>query len=272
MTVQELVRTGRLADAVAAQTQEVKAQPGDRDRRFQLFVLLAFAGELERAELQLEALAHQDSRLELGSATYRHLLASELERRKVHGEGRRPVLPPDPPREVGLRLEAVACRSRGDRAGAERALEQAVEAGGLVHGKLNGEAFEGLRDYDDFLGPVLEVYAGGRCLWLPLERIRKLEVPEPRTQLDLLWAPAELHDASGEHASVHLPVLYEGSFAHASELVRLGRSTEWIDCEVGFRGAGQKILLSAQGEAERETALLGVRTLEIEAGPAEAEA
>ena len=50
--------------------------------------------------------------------------------------------------------------------------------------------------------------------------------------------------------------------------MRLGQSTEWIDChDVAFHGAGRKILLTARGEEERETGLLDVRTLEIEYSP-----
>ena len=184
--------------------------------------------------------------------------------------GLAPRAPPDPPRTAELRLQALAALRAGDAEAAEAALEQAAEESVALRGKLNGEAFGGLRDYDDVLGQILEIYAGGRCLWMPLEQIRKLEVAEPRNSLDLLWAKAELEDASGTQASVHLPVLYEGSCDHPDERVRLGRSTEWIDCrDVAFRGAGQKVLLTARGEQERQTAILELRILEIEGGPAD---
>lgn len=263
MSAQLLLRQGRLGDAIAAQTQEVKARPADTDRRFQLFTLLAFAGELERAELQLEALMQVEAALTASVPVYRSLLAAELERRKVHREGARPVLPPDAPRTVELRLAALGALREGDFAGAEGALEEAQQGVVALGGKLNGEAFEGLRDYDDVLGQVLEVYAGGRCIWMPLELIRRIEIAAPSHQLDLLWASATLDDASGNQASVHLPVLYEGSHTHPNERVRLGRTTEWLDREVAFRGAGQKLLLAVQEDSERETGILEVRSLEL---------
>jgi type VI secretion system protein ImpE len=270
MNPEQSLKAGRLTDAIAEQTQAVKSHPTDADARFMLFALLCFAGELERAEVHLEAVSLADESTRIGSSLYHSLLAAEYERRKVYREGARPVLPPDPPRTVELRLEALAALRVGSADAARAALEAAAEEAVALSGKLNGEAFDGLRDYDDVLGQVLEIYAGGRCLWMPMERIRKLEVAEPRQQLDLLWARAELEDSDGEQATVHLPVLYEGSFERADETVRLGQSTEWIDChDVAFRGAGQKVLFTAGDEEERETGLLDVRTLEIEPGAAD---
>lgn len=267
MNAEELLQAGRLEEAIAAQTQEVKSSPTDPDRRFLLFVLLCLAGELERADLQLDAITVQDESLQPGSLVFRSLLSSELERRKVYREGATPVLPPDPPPSVERRVAALHHLQQGDAAGAERALEEAVAGAVELHGKLDGEAFDNLRDYDDVLGQTLELYAGGRYLWLPFERIRKLEIRPPKTQIDLLWAKAELEDTDDNQATVHIPVLYEGSHEHADPLVRLGRSTEWIDQhDVAFRGAGQRLLLTVQGETERESPILRVRTLELE-GP-----
>jgi type VI secretion system protein ImpE len=270
MTPQELLRAGRLTDAIAAQTGVVKSRPTDADARFMLFALLCFAGELERAEVHLEAVSVADESTRVGSSLYHALLAAEYERRKVYREGARPVMPPDPPRTVELRLEALAALRSGHADAARTALDAAAEEAVALSGKLNGEGFDGLRDYDDVLGQILEIYAGGRCLWMPMERIRKLELAEPRQQLDLLWARAELEDVDGEQVTVHLPVLYEGSFEHAKEAVRLGQATEWIDCHAAaLRGAGQKVLFTVRGEDERETGLLDVRTLEIQAGAAD---
>ncbi len=273
MNSQELLNAGRLADALAVQTEEVKTHPTDPDRRFRLFTLLCFAGELERAELHLEASSLSDEGARAGVAVYHALLAAEYERRRVYREGARPVVPPEPPQTLELRLEALTALRLGQREAAGHALEEAAAQGVALRGKLNGQAFDGLRDYDDVLGQMLEVYAGGRCVWMPLERIRKLELTEPKHQLDLLWARAELEEANGERASVYLPALYEGSFEHENEIVRLGRSTEWIDCDsLAFRGAGQKILFAEHGNEERETGLLAVRTLEIDIDPAGAAA
>ena len=120
-----------------------------------------------------------------------------------------------------------------------------------------------MRDYDDLLGTTVEIFAGGRYLWMPLDCLQRLEISESTTVLDTLWHPAKLRDAEGEEADVHLPVLYAGSYAHEKEAVRLGRVTEWIERGEYYMGAGQHILLvSRQGEVGEEP-LLGIRKLEL---------
>ena len=59
MTAQEHFAAGRLSAAIDAQLQEVKAAPLDAGRRTFLFELLAFAGELDRADQQLAVLAQE---------------------------------------------------------------------------------------------------------------------------------------------------------------------------------------------------------------------
>jgi len=266
MTADELFKAGRLSDALAAQMDTVRSNPMDLDARFFLLALMAFNGELERAETQLDAIGQMDESTAPGRAVFQSLLAGEYERRKIYREGAQPTAPPDPPATLALRVGALHALQRGDRAEAERLLEEAMEGGVALAGKLNGEAFDGLRDYDDVLGQIIEVFAGGRCIWMPMERIRSLKIGEPKTHLDLLWAKAELVDAEGDQATVHLPALYEGSFEHAEEAIRLGRSQDWIECGQDlYRGAGQRLLLATLGDAERQVSLLDVRTLEIEA-------
>ncbi len=265
MSAEELFQEGRLEDAIEAQIQVVKGSPADGDARFLLFTLLCFTGDLERATRQLDALASTDPQIQAGSLVYRQLLEAEAQRREVLGGEGRPVLAPDPPEDLEHRLTALACAREGDGAGADRALEAAAEASVAVGGKLNGESFEAIRDTDDLLCTVLEVFAGGRYLWLPFSQIRKLELSEPSRKLDLLWISASLQDARGNDASVFLPVLYDGSHSQAGSPLRVGRMTEWTESEsLGARGVGQRVLLSVQGESERETGLLDLRLLEIE--------
>lgn len=266
MNAQELFREGRLREAIEAQIAEVKAHPLDADGRFFLFVLLCFAGELERAETHLEVLAQRDESVRAGALLYRSLLGSELERRKVFREGASPALPPEAPASLTLRRDALAHLARGDREAAARALEQAADAAVECAGKLDGEAFDALRDQDDLLGDVLELYTGGRYLWLPFERVRRLELRAPKTHVDLLWLPAELEDSDGRQVRVYLPGLYEGSHLCADDRVRIGRATEWVEQPgLGLRGAGQHLLLFAHGDALREMPLLDVRRIEIDA-------
>jgi type VI secretion system protein ImpE len=263
MTAEELFHTGRLTEAIQAQNQQVKSRPADQDARYLLFVLLCFAGDLERAERQLDVMANQDDKMKSGGLVYRSLLAAEMERRELYEKGKSPVLPPDPPPYVELRLAALSRLRAGEEAEAEVLLDQAVEATEPVTGTLNGHSFDEIRDYDDVLGTVVEVFAGGRYLWLPLEKIVSLEFPEPETAIDTLWAPVQLRDTDGDEARVHVPALYAGSHAADDEALRLGRSTEWLERGALYRGVGQRTLLTAAGGVISDHSLLQVRSLAI---------
>jgi len=242
----------------------VRARPGDVDARVELMVLLCFAGELDRAAAQLDTLALQNPELAVGTAHYRGLLGAEAERRAVYERDGAPLLPPDCPAHVEARLEALRALRGGDAAAAGEALQQAMDSAPAHEGKLDGESFDSLVDRDDVLGPVLEVYAAGRYLWLPLERVRRLELAAPRRRIDLLWPTATLADTAGGEANVHLPALYAGSHAATDGRLQLGQMTDWRDeLGVAFRGIGQKVLCARRGEREREIGLLELRTLEL---------
>jgi type VI secretion system protein ImpE len=266
MSARERFKQGRLAEAIAAQNEWLKGHPTDSDARFELFVFLCFAGDLERAEKQLDVLGSRDQQLERGSIVFRNLLASEVERRRVHEGRSRAVLPPNSPAWVDQRREALQLLCGGDVAGAQACVERAIEATPASAGRIDGEPFEGLCDYDDVLGSVIEVFAGGRYLWLPLDHLRTLELSAPETALDTLWIPAKLLDRDGESAQVHVPALYAGSHAAADARIQLGRESAWQDHGSLVRGSGQRVWISAAGDALREHPALSVRKIEIAAG------
>jgi len=264
MTPQELLAAGEIAQAISTQGALLRARPTDRDARWFLFVLLCYGGEYDRAILQLDALALQNAEFGMGSVVYRSLVIAEAERAAVLSRAGNPLLPADSPAHVEARLEALRALRAGQASEARAALERAERARPALEGKLDGEPFADLLDSDELLGPVLEVLAGGHYLWLPLERVRTLQIRAPKHQLELLWLPAELEDVAGETATVHLPALYFGSAAADDARLRAGQMTEWRDQDgLVVRGFGQKVLLARRGGEEREIALRELRTLEI---------
>jgi type VI secretion system protein ImpE len=60
MAPRDHYEAGRLKEAIAELNEEVKRHPTDSSRRGFLCELLCFAGELDRADLNLDALGHQD--------------------------------------------------------------------------------------------------------------------------------------------------------------------------------------------------------------------
>jgi type VI secretion system protein ImpE len=264
------LREGRLSEAIQAQVQVVKARPTEPDERFLLFVMLCFAGNFERADIHLQALIAAEGAKRGDASIYQALLSAEYERQTVFTKAGVPTVTHDAA-GVEHRVSALEALRRNDRASAivaiDRANEQAVESSG----KLDGKPFDSLCDYDDLLGNVLEVYAGGRYLWIPFEEIRLITISLPVHQLDLLWTPTEIVRADGETSYVHLPALYPGTAAAEDEGLRLGRSTEWVELGGNLnRGVGQRVLFATLGDEVIEAPLLETRVIEFAASEATA--
>jgi len=265
MDAHESYRAGDLSGAIELQRSFVREHPRDIPGRSFLFALLCFAGELESAERQIEALGALDPKVEHGVAAYRQLLLADAHRAAVYRGEASPILPPEPPADLTLRASALEAQRRGETTEAARLLDEAAESSPLLSGKIDGESFDAIRDSDDLLASVLEVYAAGRYLWFPLAQVRHLEPREPKTVADLLWQPASLVDADQNEVSVCIPAVYEGSHPEAADpLLRLGRSTVWVEVEgLGARGLGRRLFLTYQGDTESEVDLLKVKNLEI---------
>ena len=264
--LEEALGSGDLEAAISEAIAVVKANPTDAESRYRLFALLVFTGDLHRARGQLKALGVGDEQLEQAKAVYINLLAAEQERRAVHHHDADPLLPPDPPEHLSLRLAALKESGGRESEKVPARIEEAIASQPELTGKINGEAFTALRDLDDVLGSVLEVFAGGRYVLLPWERIRKLEMDSPGHLLDLLWIPARLTDARGGESSVHIPALYEGSAAAEDPRGATGAVTEWYDQGEGIqRGRGQRLLAwqDAGGQVQ-ELPILALRSLELD--------
>jgi hypothetical protein len=77
MNASEYYAAGRLQDAIRAQTDAVRADAADPNKRLFLFELQAFAGDLDRARRQLDAVKYDDPQKELAIVAYRPLLDAE---------------------------------------------------------------------------------------------------------------------------------------------------------------------------------------------------
>jgi type VI secretion system protein ImpE len=259
MSANDLFKAGKLQDAVAAQTQEVKSRPADQSARLFLFELLAFAGDIERATRQMDVLKYEEMELETARLSYRRMLDAEAARRRVFRDGVKPEFFVDPPEHVTLRLEAVNCLRDKRPDEAAKILERANANSPTVKGQLNGKPFDSLRDCDDLLAHVLEVMAHGQYYWVPLEQIELVTAKAPKYPRDLLWLAArlEMPESAGD---VFLPALYPGSHEHADDQVKLGRSTDWLATPGGpTLGADLRTFLVG----EDPVGLLELRELQI---------
>lgn len=235
MNAAELYKAGRIEEAITALGEAVRNDPTDVRRRTFLFELLCFAGDLDRAEKQLNALSREGKDAEMGALLYRAALHAERLRRDVFAPG---GMPPSTASPVP------------------------------VKGTLNGEPFARLEDADPRVGARLEVFAAGQYTWLPLVQIAAVRMEAPKRLRDLLWSPARVSTAESfqgvELGEVLLPVLTPEAHASGNGDVRLGRMTDLLTLEDGMEvPVGQKLLL-VDGE---DVPILELRELIIE-GPA----
>src|SRR5262245_43687511 len=205
MNASELFKLGQLHEAIEAQTQEVKGHPADHSKRLFLFELLAFAGDLDRAQRQIDVVRYEEVELEAATQAYRQLLDAERARRRLFHDGTPPQFLTTPPEHVNLRLQALDRLRQNRPDEAMELLARPAAASHEIKGALNGKPFDVLRDADDLFGSVLEVMSKGGYFWVPLEQIEALTLNAPRFPRDLLWMPAHLIVRDGPEGDVFLP-------------------------------------------------------------------
>jgi len=265
-TAKELLDAGELNAAIEELTVEVKANPTDTWRRTFLFELLCFGGEFDRAERQLDVVGVQSAQAEVGVQVYRNLLKAERARNRLLSDGLQPHFLLEPPAYVDLHVAAINRMREGNIAEARKLLDQAEEERPALNGKLNGNQFSDFRDYNDVVGPVLEMIVQDKYTWLPFEQATYIEIPPPKQLRDLMWASARVETTDGTIGEVFLPMLYADSSRHPSDQVKLGRMTDWKDLgEMLYVSAGLRLFMV--GDEERT--IFEVRTIEFDPAAAD---
>ncbi|MGD2067119.1 MAG: type VI secretion system accessory protein TagJ [Gemmatimonadota bacterium] len=230
-----LYKAGKLDEAIEALGVALRSNPTDVQRRTFLFELLCFAGNLDRAEKQLDVISSDSEEAGLGAWLYRSALHGERVRQEMFDTGNFPVQEPPP---------------------------------GPVSGTLNGEPFETLTDADPRIGARLELLIAGEYTWIPFEHLGRVAMDPPKRLRDLLWAPVRVEPGPGmeelELGEVLLPVIAPLSWRQEEAAVRLGRVTDWVEVgEEEFAPVGQKLLLVD----DEPFPILEVRELEITHAP-----
>lgn len=259
MNAKELFDAGRLAEAVETVQGEVKRRPADLGPRGLLCELLCFAGELERADAQLDVLGQQDAQTMLGVAMFRQLIRAALARRQFFQEGRVPEFLGQPSAGLKLHLQATIALREGRPDEAETLLRDAEAQRVAPAGTCNGQPFDDFRDLDDVTAPVFEVLTTtGKYYWVPVEQVELIEFRRPLRPRDLLWREAHMAVRQGPDGVVFLPAIYVGSEAEADEQLRLGRASDWRGGEgAPVRGVGQRSFLVG----DRDVGILELETV-----------
>jgi type VI secretion system protein ImpE len=228
MKAREHFEAGELQLAIAAAIEEVKQAPADVGRRWFLCELLAVAGDLERADRQLDTIGHQAPEAMVGVALFRQLVRAEQARQQFFTQGALPEFLGEPSPVLRLHLEASVLLRDEKTAEAVQCLARAEDIRPRATGTCDGKPFDDFRDADDLTAPLLEVLtSNGKYYWVPIERVELLELRPPERVRDLLWRRAHMVVRNGPDGEVYLPTLYAGSHAELDDQLRLGRLTSW---------------------------------------------
>jgi len=226
-----LFREGNLADALTAANAAVRRAPTDIGARVLLAELLAFSGNIDRADVVLDACADLDPTAAIVVAEFRQLLRGELARRQLFSDGRVPEFLGEPTVAQRSSLAAIVALRNGDLPEAAKLAGQAEEARVHPAGTAGGTAFNDMRDADDLLASCFEVITTtGKYFWIPPERVLLLEFHKAKRPRDLFWRRATMQVADGPDGEVYLPALYPpttGTAAAMTDALRLGRATDW---------------------------------------------
>lgn len=244
-TAGALFRAGKLADAVAAANVAVRKAPSDLAPRVLLAELLLFAGNLERADVILDAGSSVDPQAAVVIAEFRQLVRAEMARRQQRRDGRLPEFLGEPTATLATILQATIALRAGDAAEAAALAQKAETLRPRVTGSIDGKAFDDFRDADDLQAGYFEVLTTtGKYFWIPTERIESISFDKPKRARDLYWRRVNMSVRSGPDGVVYLPALYGDDDPGLSDELRLGQATDWIEISDALvRGAGQRMFL-----------------------------
>ncbi|BFI96617.1 MAG: type VI secretion system accessory protein TagJ [Rhodanobacter sp.] len=262
MAPENLLKEGRLDEALQGLTAQVRGNPADAKARVFLFQLLALLGQWERAQNQLKVSGELDPLNTLMVEAYSRALAGELDRQQVMAGARSPMVIGEPAQWLALLLQALKLQADGRPAQAQPLREQAFEQAEAVGGEIDGTPFEWIADADSRFGPCLEMIVNGGYAWVPFTRIRQLVFEAPSDLRDKVWAPVQVTWSNGGQAVGFVPCRYPGTERERDGELVLARRTDWTDLgNECYAGCGQRMLATDAGDYP----LLDIRSITFNA-------
>ena len=240
-----LFDAGRLGEALTAANTAVRKAPGELAPRVLLGELLLFSGNLERADVILDAAGMVDPPAAIVVAEFRQLLRGETARRQVRRDGRLPEFLGAPTEALAATLEMLVALRAGEAAGAAALAAKAEQLRPRVTGTADGRPFDDFRDADDLTAGFFEVLtATGKFFWIPTERVESIEFHKPKRARDLYLRRVTMSVRGGPDGDVYLPATYGSDDPACADEFRLGRATDWLQQDGGpVRGVGQRVFL-----------------------------
>lgn len=245
MLAEDLLREGRLDEALKSLQESVRSRPSDAALRIFLFQLLALMGQWERALNQLNVAGELDAGALAMVQMYRTALNCEALRGDVFAGRLTPMVLGKPGEWIAPLIQALHEDAEGNHDLALSLRNKAFELAPSVSGRYNEQSFSWFGDADPRLGPVLEVIVNGRYAWLPMENIQELRVEKPSDLRDLVWLPANIKLINAGELVALIPSRYPSSETSTDGAIRMARKTDWFETGVPV---GQRMFASDSGD------------------------
>jgi type VI secretion system protein ImpE len=249
MAAEDIIKTGSIADTMAALTAQIRKDPSDPKLRIFIFQMYCIQGAWDKALTQLKVCGELDPGTLSMVQAYREAIACEMMREKVFAGKKAPLVFGKPENWIALLIQALEPAARGDGAAAAKLREQAFEEAPTISGTANGVAFEWLADADSRIGPVFEMILNGKYYWVPQSAIKRIQIEEPSDLRDRVWTPVNIILSNGGETVAFIPTRYPGAPQSDSDDVKMARVTDWQD--IGgdtFIGAGQRLFATDTGD------------------------
>lgn len=249
MQAEQLIKEGKLDDALEALMEAARADPANADIRTFLYQLLCVMGRWDKALTQINVAGELEPKNLLMVELYRNAILCEAFRRDVFTGVRTPLMLGEPPAWMGLMVQARGVLESGDAASAARLRDEAFEAAPVISGTINDEPFEWIADTDHRLGPILEAVIQGKYYWVPFEHIAEVTIEPPAALRDTVWAQAEFTWSNKGKAVGLIPVRYPGTAEKGDDAARLARRTDFEELAGDYCvGVGQRMWATDGGE------------------------
>lgn len=260
-TPENMLKEGRLDEALKALTAQVRSKPADAASRVFLFQLLALLGQWERARNQLKVAGELDAANTMMVGAYARALQGEVRRAEVMAGQASPSVIGEPSRWLAMLMQALKLVGEERYEQAAPLRDDAFDEAEAVSGQINDEPFAWVADADPRFGPCLEVVLQGGYSWVPFARLAALKFEEPTDLRDKIWAPVEITWSNGGQAVGFVPCRYPGAEHSEDPEIVATRKTDWRDVGHGyFLGDGQRMLATDAGEYP----LLDIRTIRFD--------
>lgn len=245
--IKELLREGRLFDALEAAKREVRSNPVDIDLRYCLFELICATGDWNRCKAQIETLMTLGGDPSCGIGILA-ILNAAIERDRCWAGDFKPRWIGDPDADDSLLMEELeqAIQNGGEGDGYKAWTQVREFSGGMAFGpgSVDGNSFSQIATADDRLPGLIEVSVQGEYWWLWMGSVKRIEMAaRPGKLSDRRWIPARVFLEDGSVSEMTIFGFYPGTEASDNLEARLGKRLSWRELpdEIAF-GQGPQVL------------------------------